>query len=164
VVERLDFYDETALREIAVRSAAIMDVPIDDEGAVEIARRSRGTPRVVNRLLRRLRDYAQVRGRGVIDKPTADQALAMLEIDALGLDEIDRKLLATIIDKFSGGPVGLDTLAASISEESETIEDVYEPFLLQLGFIQRTPRGRIATPLAHQHLGRPLKPGQASLF
>jgi holliday junction DNA helicase RuvB len=164
VVERLDFYDETALREIAVRSAAIMDVPIDDEGAVEIARRSRGTPRVVNRLLRRLRDYAQVRGRGVIDKPTADQALAMLEIDALGLDEIDRKLLATIIEKFSGGPVGLDTLAASISEESETIEDVYEPFLLQLGFIQRTPRGRIATPLAHQHLGRPLKPGQASLF
>jgi holliday junction DNA helicase RuvB len=161
---RLDFYDHTALRHIATRSAAILDVPIDDDGAMEIARRSRGTPRVVNRLLRRLRDYAQVRARGIIDKPTAQQALAMLEIDELGLDEIDRKLLATIIDKFGGGPVGLDTLAASISEESETIEDVYEPFLLQLGFIQRTPRGRVATPLAFQHLGKPMQPGQQALF
>lgn len=161
---RLDFYDHEALGHIATRSAAILGVSIDRDGAQEIARRSRGTPRVVNRLLRRLRDYAQVRGSGVIDRTTAQQALAMLEIDELGLDEIDRKLLATIIDKFSGGPVGLDTLAASISEESETIEDVYEPFLLQLGFIQRTPRGRVATPLAHQHLGRPIKPGQQALF
>jgi Holliday junction DNA helicase RuvB len=161
---RLDFYDQTALREIAVRSAAILGVPIDEEGATEIAQRSRGTPRVVNRLLRRLRDYAEVRASGVIDRETAQQALAILEIDELGLDDIDRKVLATIIDKFSGGPVGLDTVAASISEESETIEDVYEPFLLQLGFIQRTPRGRVATPLAYQHLGRPLKPGQPGLF
>ncbi|HLG72041.1 MAG TPA: Holliday junction branch migration DNA helicase RuvB [Chloroflexota bacterium] len=161
---RLDFYDHQALMHIATRSAAILDVPIDDEGAMEIARRSRGTPRVVNRLLRRLRDYAQVRGSGIIDRPTAQQALAMLEIDDLGLDDVDRKLLATIIDKFQGGPVGLDTLAASMSEEPETIEDVYEPFLLQLGFIQRTPRGRVATPLAHQHLGRPVKPGQPALL
>ena len=131
---------------------------------MEIARRARGTPRVVNRLLRRLRDYAQVRGRGVIDQPTAQAALTMLEIDELGLDEIDRKLLATIIDKFGGGPVGLDTLAASISEEPETIEDVYEPFLLQLGFLKRTPRGRVCTPLAHQHLGRPAPAGQPTLF
>jgi Holliday junction DNA helicase RuvB len=164
VTYRLDFYDVPALREIALRSAGILGVRIDEEGAAEIADRSRGTPRIVNRLLRRLRDYAEVRGSGIIDKPTAQQALAMLEIDELGLDEIDRKLLATIIDKFSGGPVGLDTLAASISEEPETIEDVYEPFLLQLGFIQRTPRGRVATPLAYQHLGRPPKAGQPALF
>jgi Holliday junction DNA helicase RuvB len=161
---RLDFYDQQALTEIALRSAKILDTPIDHDGATEIASRSRGTPRVVNRLIRRLRDYAQVRAAGMIDGPTAQAALAMLEIDELGLDEIDRKLLATIIDKFSGGPVGLDTLAASISEESETIEDVYEPFLLQLGFIQRTPRGRVATPLAFQHLGRPLRPDQPALF
>lgn len=161
---RLDFYDQAALCEIALRSAKILDAPIDQEGAMEIARRSRGTPRVVNRLLRRLRDYAQVRARGRIDRPTAQAALAMLEIDELGLDEIDRKLMATIIDKFSGGPVGLDTLAASISEESETIEDVYEPFLLQLGFIQRTPRGRVATALAYQHLGRQRRPDQPALF
>ncbi|MBV9120133.1 MAG: Holliday junction branch migration DNA helicase RuvB [Chloroflexi bacterium] len=161
---RLDFYDHDALQEIAIRSAAILDVPIDRPGALEIARRSRGTPRVVNRLLRRLRDYAQVRGSGVIDKPTAEQALAMLEIDALGLDEIDRKLLATMIDKFGGGPVGLDTIAASISEEPETIEDVYEPYLLQLGFLQRTPRGRTATRHAYEHLGRPPRPEQATLF
>jgi holliday junction DNA helicase RuvB len=161
---RLDFYDHAALREIAIRSAAILEVPIEPDGAMEIARRSRGTPRVVNRLLRRLRDYAQVRGRGVIDQPTAQAALSMLEIDELGLDEIDRKLLATIIDKFGGGPVGLDTLAASMSEEPETIEDVYEPFLLQLGFLKRTPRGRVCTPLAHQHLGRPTPSGQPTLF
>ncbi|MBV8086994.1 MAG: Holliday junction branch migration DNA helicase RuvB [Chloroflexi bacterium] len=161
---RLDFYDHEALRHIALRSADILQVPIDDAGAMEIARRSRGTPRVVNRLLRRLRDYAQVRGAGVIDQPTACRALAMLEIDALGLDDIDRKLLLTIIDKFAGGPVGLDTLAASISEEPETIEDVYEPYLLQLGFIQRTPRGRTATQHAYAHLGKPLRPEQAALF
>jgi Holliday junction DNA helicase RuvB len=161
---RLDFYDHQALCQIALRSAKILDAPIDTEGAMEIARRSRGTPRVVNRLLRRLRDYAQVRGSGRIDRPTAQAALAMLEIDELGLDEIDRKLLATIIDKFSGGPVGLDTLAASISEEPETIEDVYEPFLLQLGFIQRTPRGRVATPLAYKHLGRSPRPDQPALL
>jgi len=161
---RLDFYDEQALKEIAVRSAAILDVPIDEPGALEIARRARGTPRVVNRLLRRLRDYAQVRARGVIDQPTAQQALAMLEIDELGLDDIDRKLLVTIIDKFGGGPVGLDTLAASISEEADTIEDVYEPFLLQLGFIQRTPRGRVATRHAYEHLGRRPNPEQGTLF
>jgi len=164
VVERLDFYDEPALQHIATRSAEILNVPLDVEGAAEIARRSRGTPRVVNRLLRRLRDYAQVRGNGSIDRDTARQGLAMLQIDDLGLDEIDRKLLLTIIEKFAGGPVGLDTLAASISEESDTIEDVYEPFLLQLGFIQRTPRGRVATPLAHQHLGKPLRPEQPSLL
>ena len=161
---RLDFYDHEALKHIALRSADILQVPIDEAGAMEIARRSRGTPRVVNRLLRRLRDYAQVRAAGRIDQPTACQALAMLEIDELGLDEIDRKLLLTIIDKFAGGPVGLDTLAASISEEPETIEDVYEPFLLQLGFIQRTPRGRTATQHAYAHLGKPLRPEQAGLF
>ncbi|SRR5581483_4032823 len=164
VTYRLDFYDYNALKEIAVRSAAILDVPIDERGAMEIAQRSRGTPRVVNRLLRRLRDYAQVRGRGRIDRDTAQLALAMLEIDALGLDEVDRKLLLTIMEKFAGGPVGLDTLAASISEESETIEDVYEPFLLQLGFIKRTPRGRVATPLAYEHLGKPMRPDQPGLF
>jgi Holliday junction DNA helicase RuvB len=161
---RLDFYDHEALKHIALRSADILQVPIDEAGALEIARRSRGTPRVVNRLLRRLRDYAQVRGSGAIDQPTACRALAMLEIDELGLDDIDRRLMLTIIDKFAGGPVGLDTLAASISEEPETIEDVYEPFLLQLGFIQRTPRGRVATQHAYAHLGKPLRPEQATLF
>ncbi len=164
VTYRLDFYDEQALKEIVTRSASILDVPIDDAGAREIARRSRGTPRIVNRLLRRVRDFAQVRGNGSIDQATAEQALAMLAVDELGLDEVDRKLLLAIIEKFDGGPVGLDTLAASTSEESETVEDVYEPFLLQLGFLQRTPRGRVATPRAYQHLGKPLRPDQPSLF
>ncbi|MHB8619640.1 MAG: Holliday junction branch migration DNA helicase RuvB [Chloroflexota bacterium] len=161
---RLDFYDEAALRAITTRSAAILNVPITDEGAAEIARRSRGTPRVVNRLLRRLRDYAQVRRAGHIDQETAQLGLAMLEIDELGLDDIDRRLLVAMIDKFDGGPVGLDTLSASISEEADTVEDVYEPFLLQLGFIQRTPRGRVATRLAYQHLGKSPRPDQPSLF
>ncbi|MBN2471164.1 MAG: Holliday junction branch migration DNA helicase RuvB, partial [Anaerolineae bacterium] len=140
--------------------------PIDDSGAVEIARRARGTPRVGLRLLRRVRDYAQVRADGVITVEVADAALSMLNIDALGLDDIDRRVLSTIIEKFGGGPVGLETIAASISEESDTIMDVYEPYLLQLGFLDRTPRGRTATPAAYEHLGLPYsgRSEQQSLF
>jgi Holliday junction DNA helicase RuvB len=128
-------------------------VPIDDAGTIALARRARGTPRVANRLLRRVRDYAQVRHNGSITGPVAEEALAKLEIDALGLDNVDERVLRTIIEKFDGGPVGLETIAASISEEADTIMDVYEPYLLQLGFIQRTPRGRQATRLAYEHLG-----------
>ncbi len=157
----LEFYDETALIEIVTRSAGILRVAIDPEGAAEIARRSRGTPRVANRLLKRVRDYAQVRADGQITYPVARAALSMLDIDDLGLDATDYKILRSIITKFGGGPVGLDTIAAATSEESDTVEDVYEPYLLQLGFIKRTPRGRMATDLAYTHLGLapPQSPG-----
>ncbi|KNZ71064.1 Holliday junction DNA helicase RuvB [Thermincola ferriacetica] len=154
VILRLEFYTAEELMEIVRRAAAILQVTIDDEGAYEIARRSRGTPRVANRLLKRVRDFAQVKANGHVSKEVADMALNSLDVDFLGLDSIDRRLLTTIIDKFGGGPVGLDTLAASIGEEADTIEDVVEPFLLQLGFLNRTPRGRQATPLAYKHLGR----------
>ncbi|MGE5631098.1 MAG: Holliday junction branch migration DNA helicase RuvB [Caulobacteraceae bacterium] len=153
VICRLDYYTTEELYEIIIRSAKILKIEIEEEGALELARRSRGTPRVANRLLKRVRDYAQIKAEGVIDKKTADSALKLLEIDNMGLDEIDKKLMLTIINKFDGGPVGLDTLAASIGEDSGTIEDVYEPYLLQIGFINRTPRGRIATNTAYKHFG-----------
>nr|WP_165000715.1 Holliday junction branch migration DNA helicase RuvB [Xylanivirga thermophila] len=155
IIDRLQLYTKDELAEIVIRSANILDIPIQKEGACEIAARSRGTPRIANRLLKRVRDYAQVKGDGIITLDIAKQALNMLEIDKLGLDDIDRKLLMTIIQKFGGGPVGLDTLAASTGEEANTIEDVYEPYLLQLGFIARTPRGRIATPLGYKHFNIP---------
>jgi Holliday junction DNA helicase RuvB len=136
-----------------VRSAALLQVPTDEAGALEIARRSRGTPRIANRLLRRVRDYAQVKGSGRIDAATADKALAMLDVDPLGLDVMDRKLLEAVIHRFDGGPVGLDNVAAAIGEEAGTIEDVIEPYLIQQGYLQRTPRGRIATAAAWRHLG-----------
>ncbi len=151
----LDFYDEDAICLILKRSAAIMRVPTDDVGLGHIARRSRGTPRVANRLLRRLRDFTQVVADGTISGVIAQEGLDRLEIDSIGLDEIDRKILHTIVDKFDGGPVGLDTIAASVSEDADTITDVYEPYLLQLGFIDRTPRGRVASRLAYGHLGLP---------
>jgi Holliday junction DNA helicase RuvB len=154
VLNRLEFYTHEELANIITRSAGILDVAINGEGADEIARRSRGTPRIANRLLRRVRDFAQVDGDGSISKKMADQALVRLEVDAQGFDQMDRLLLETIIDKFGGGPVGLDTLAAAIGEEKDTIEDVIEPFLLQQGFLNRTPRGRVATHQAYSHLGR----------
>ncbi|MBN1369026.1 MAG: Holliday junction branch migration DNA helicase RuvB [Dehalococcoidaceae bacterium] len=153
VVYRLDYYDEAALATIIRRSAGIIGIEIDQKGLEAIACRSRGTPRVANRLLRRVRDYAQVMADGIITAEVAHRSLAELEVDGLGLDEIDHRLLLTIIEKFNGGPVGLETLAAAISEESDTIMDVYEPFLLQIGFIERTPRGRIATRRSYEHLG-----------
>jgi Holliday junction DNA helicase RuvB len=154
VVSRLDYYSDEELREILVRSSVVLGVSTTDEGINEIGRRSRGTPRIANRLLRRVRDYAQVRADGVITKGVADQALHLFEVDQLGMDAMDRRLLLTIIDKFSGGPVGIDTLASAISEERGTIEDIYEPFLMQRGFLDRTPRGRVVTIRAYQHLGR----------
>ena len=154
-IYRLDFYDVPALESIVMRSARILEVPTEADGVLEIAQRSRGTPRVANRLLRRVRDYAQVKKDGVITKKVAEEALEGLAVDHLGLDEMDHKVLVTIVEKFGGGPVGLETIAASISEESDTIMDVYEPYLLQLGFLARTPRGRVATRLAYQHLGIP---------
>ena len=150
---RLEFYEVEPLKEIVIRSAGLFEVEIDARAAVEIARRSRGTPRIANRLLRRVRDYAQVRGNGNITVEAAQQALEMLQVDSHGLDHIDHKLLTGMIERFRGGPVGIDTISASIGEESVTIEDVYEPYLLQIGFIQRTPRGRIATQLAYEHFG-----------
>ncbi len=159
VIYRLDFYDEAAMLAIVRRSARILGVPIDEAGAQEIARRARGTPRIANRILRRVRDYAQVRADGIITVDVAREALALLDVDALGLDEIDRRVLRTIVEKFGGGPVGIETIAAAISEEADTIMDVYEPYLLQLGFLARTPRGRVATPAAYEHLG--LKPPEA---
>lgn len=150
---RLEFYEEAPLTEIVVRSADVFDVSIDQLAATEIAKRSRGTPRIANRLLRRVRDYAQVRGDGTISFKTAQEALEMLQVDSHGLDHIDHSLIACMIEQFAGGPVGIDTIAASIGEESVTIEDVYEPYLLQIGFIQRTPRGRVATVLAYNHFG-----------
>jgi Holliday junction DNA helicase RuvB len=161
-VYRLDFYDEPSIREILRRSAAILKLDIDEAGVSQIACRARGTPRVANRLLKRVRDYAQVMADGVITEPVATEALSKLEIDQIGLDEIDHKVLRTIIEKFDGGPVGLETIAASISEEADTIMDVYEPYLLQLGFLERKPRGRVATRLACEHLGVAYKKGQSS--
>lgn len=152
-IYRLDFYDEKALQEIITRSARILKIEIDDGGAREIARRARGTPRVANRILRRVRDYSQVKADGVISKQVALEALAQMEIDDMGLDDIDHRLLLTIIEKFQGGPVGLETIAAAISEEADTIMDVYEPYLLQLCYLERTPRGRVATSHAYEHLG-----------
>ena len=154
IVHRLDLYPAEDLHTIVSRSAKILEIEIDDAGAEEIARRSRGTPRVANRLLRRARDFAQVRADGKISEQVAKDALGMLEVDEYGLDEMDRKLLLTIIDKYKGGPVGLNTIAASVSEESDAIEDVYEPYLLQIGFLNRTSRGRVATELAYKHLGK----------
>ena len=166
-VYRLDFYDQASIEAILKRSARILEVEAEADGIGEIACRARGTPRVSNRLLRRVRDYAQVKSDGTVNQKAAIEALSKLEIDTIGLDEIDHKVLHTIIEKFSGGPVGLDTIAASISEESDTIMDVYEPYLLQLGFLERTPRGRLVTPLAYQHLGLPYnkeKPPQPTLL
>ena len=153
IVNRLEVYTPQELKQIVTRSAKILNVKIDKQGALEIASRARGTPRLANRLLRRVRDYAQMKGDGNIDVDTAKKALDMMEVDPLGLDNVDRRILLTIIEKFAGGPVGLDTLAATTGEESVTIEDVYEPYLLQLGFLNRTPRGRIAMPRAYEHLG-----------
>ena len=153
IVLRLEFYNHDDLKVILERSAEILNVALDAPAAMEIASRCRGTPRIANRLLRRVRDYAQVRGTGKIDKPTAQAALEMLEVDRHGFDEIDRKLLLTIIEKYQGGPVGLNTLAASLAEEADAIEEIYEPFLIQIGFLDRTPRGRMATHLAYQHFG-----------
>ena len=153
IVHRLEFYTVDDLEEIVRRSARILSVPIADEAAKELARRSRGTPRIANRLLRRVRDYAQVRADGTITTEVAEAALTLLEVDEHGFDEIDRKLLRTIIDKFGGGPVGINTIAAAISEEKDAIEDMYEPFLIQIGFLDRTPRGRVATPRAYGYFG-----------
>ncbi|ARN23139.1 Holliday junction branch migration DNA helicase RuvB [Piscinibacter gummiphilus] len=162
IVARLEFYTSEELARIVTRSSGLLDVPIDAEGAVEIARRSRGTPRIANRLLRRVRDYADVKGDGRITKPLADRALQMLDVDPQGFDVMDRKLLEAVIHRFDGGPVGLDNVAAAIGEERDTIEDVIEPYLIQQGFLQRTPRGRIATMAAYRHLGvTPPKRGSA---
>ncbi len=154
-IHRLEFYNETAMNRIIRRSAKILDLKLEANGGAEIARRSRGTPRIANRLLKRVRDYAQVRADGIATAEVARNALAMLDIDELGLDDTDRRVLTTIVDKFDGGPVGIETMAAATSEETDTIMDVYEPYLIQLGFLQRTPRGRIATRRAYQHLGIP---------
>lgn len=151
VICRLDYYNNEELYEIVYRSAKLLRIHIEEDGAEEIARRSRGTPRIANRLLKRVRDFAQVKADGKITRDVADEALKLLEVDHIGLDNIDRKMLLTIINKFGGGPVGLDTLAASIGEESNTIEDVYEPYLLQIGFLNRTPRGRMVTHLVYKH-------------
>ncbi|PGZ82882.1 Holliday junction branch migration DNA helicase RuvB [Priestia megaterium] len=151
VLSRLEYYQEEDLASIVERTAAILDVEIDEKATFEMARRARGTPRIANRLLRRVRDFAQVKGDGAITERLANEALEMLQVDRLGLDHIDHKLLRGIIEKFRGGPVGLDTISATIGEESHTIEDVYEPYLLQIGFLQRTPRGRIVTPLVYDH-------------
>ncbi|PGY07550.1 Holliday junction branch migration DNA helicase RuvB [Bacillus sp. AFS031507] len=153
VLSRLEYYKEDQLKNIVLRTAEVFGTEIDDLSASEIARRSRGTPRIANRLLRRVRDFAQVRGNGTIELALAREALELLQVDRLGLDHIDHKLLKGIIERFRGGPVGLDTIAASIGEEAETIEDVYEPYLLQIGFLQRTPRGRVVTPLVYHHFG-----------
>ena len=153
VTARLDFYSPDELTEIVKRSADRLSVAIDEDGSLEIARRSRGTPRIANRLLRRVRDFAQVRASGHIDQGVANEALALLEVDEKGFDQMDRKILLTIIEKFSGGPVGIDTISAAIHEEADTIEDVYEPYLIQCGYLQRTPRGRVATKSAYTHLG-----------
>jgi holliday junction DNA helicase RuvB len=165
VISRLEFYTHDELAFIVTRSARIFGMAIEADGAMELARRSRGTPRIANRLLRRVRDFAQVRASGVITREVADRALELLEIDEMGFDMMDRAILLTIIDKFGGGPVGLDTIAAAISEESDTIEDVYEPFLIQNGFLNRTPRGRVATAAAYHHFGRVApEPPQGKLF
>ncbi len=164
IIERLDFYPVDELQTIVERSARILGIPTDPDGAREIARRSRGTPRIANRLLRRVRDFVQEAGGKRIDVKGADASLARLEIDSAGFDSMDRRLLLAIIDRFGGGPVGLDTLAACVGEEPDTLEDVHEPFLLQEGFLVRTPRGRCATRRAYEHLGRVAPKGQADLF
>jgi Holliday junction DNA helicase RuvB len=165
MVERLHFYSPEDLRIIVARSAGIIGVPTDQEGTMEIARRSRGTPRVANRLLRRVRDFAQVKSDGTITGPIAREALSRLNVDEFGLDDMDARILKTIIEKFGGGPVGLNTVAVAVGEDSDTVEEVYEPYLIQQGFLERTPRGRVATPLAYQRFGFPPPPGaQSSIF
>jgi Holliday junction DNA helicase RuvB len=159
LVLRLNLYDVPELTRIVKRSAKLLDTPIDDDGAEEIARRARGTPRIVNRLLRRVRDYAQVRAHGHITMGVAQTALDLLEVDRFGLDEIDQKIMRTVLEKFGGGPVGINTIAASIGEEPETIEEVYEPYLIQLGFLHRSPRGRIATERAYDYFNVPRRFG-----
>ncbi len=155
IINRMELYNKEELKQIITRSAGILGVEIRQDGAEEIAKRSRGTPRIANRLLKRVRDYAQIKADGIITLEVACEALDLLEVDSIGLDEVDRKILLTMIEKFNGGPVGIDTLAASTGEEVVTIEDVYEPYLLQIGFIARTPRGRIVTPLGYKHMGKP---------
>ena len=164
ILLRLEFYTDEDLRYIVTRSAEVLGIPIDQDGAAEIAMRSRGTPRIANRLLRRVRDFAQVRAAGNIDRKTACDALQLLEVDAHGFDELDRRLMLTIIEKYDGGPVGLGTLAATLAEEEDALEEVYEPFLIQIGFLDRTPRGRVATRLAYEHFGLPLPRKQPGLF
>ncbi|HAA02830.1 MAG TPA: Holliday junction branch migration DNA helicase RuvB, partial [Syntrophobacteraceae bacterium] len=165
VVLRLEFYRPEELHPIVLRSARILGVGIDDRGALEIARRSRGTPRIANRLLRRVRDYAQVKADGHITQTVADQALKMLDVDEKGFDRMDRKILRTIIEKYDGGPIGIETLAAAVSEEKDTLEDVYEPYLIQEGYLKKTPRGRMATRRAFEHLGLSVQAGgQLKLF
>lgn len=164
VMCNLDFYEPSDLKEIVLRSAGIINIEIDEEGANEIAKRSRGTPRIANRLLKRVRDYAIVKSQGIINKTTADKALKMLEIDEIGLDKLDRRILNTIIDFYKGGPVGLDTLAASIGEEKVTIEDVYEPYLLQIGYLNRTPRGRVVSELGYRHVNKIRRKDQISIL
>jgi Holliday junction DNA helicase RuvB len=159
IVSRLEFYSADELTKIVTRSAGVLNVEISPDGATEIALRSRGTPRIVNRLLRRVRDFAEVKAEGSINQTVADAALRMLDVDNIGLDVMDRKLLLSVIEKFGGGPVGVDNLAAAISEERDTIEDVLEPYLIQQGFLKRTPRGRMATSIAYQHFGIALKKG-----
>ncbi|GDX64194.1 MAG: Holliday junction resolvasome helicase subunit [Bacteroidota bacterium] len=161
VVSRLDYYSHQDLYHVIVRSAGILNVPIDEDGAHEISRRSRGTPRIANRLLRRTRDFAEIKGKGIITKEIAHIALAALEVDEYGLDEMDKRILLTIIDKFNGGPVGVGTLAVAVGEEAGTLEEVYEPFLIQQGFLQRTQRGREATALCYRHFGKEGKTDQA---
>ena len=160
VILRVDFYKPEDLQMIVLRSAGLLDIPVDREGAFEIARRSRGTPRVANRILRRVRDYAQVEADGVITLEVARKALDMLDVDEQGLDKMDRHIMLTIINKFSGGPIGLDTLSAAVSEEKDTLEDVYEPFLIQIGYIKRTPRGRVATKRAYKHFDIKIEEGE----
>jgi len=165
VVFRLDFYTAEELQQITLRSARILNIKVEEDGAREIAKRSRGTPRIANRLLRRIRDFAQVKWDGVITKQVADEALEMMEIDKKGLDKMDKSILLTIMDKFDGGPVGIETISISLHEEKDTIEDVYEPFLIQIGYLNRTARGRIATRLAYEHFGRkPARSAQEELF
>jgi len=167
VILRVDFYEPKDLQRIVLRSAKLLEIPITDDGAFEISRRSRGTPRVANRILRRVRDFAQVEADGVITEEVADRALDMLGVDDRGLDKMDQHIMLTIIQKFNGGPIGLDTLSTAVSEEKDTLEDVYEPFLIQIGFIKRTPRGRMATKLAYGHFGIEMaqdEQGQKRLF
>jgi len=168
VILRVEFYKPADLQQIVLRSAQLLEIPIRDTGALEIAKRARGTPRVANRLLRRVRDFAEVEADGVITEDVAHRALDMLEVDEHGLDKMDRHIMLTIIEKFDGGPIGLNSLSAAVSEEKDTIEDVYEPFLIQKGFMKRTPQGRIATKRAYQHFGIPVSqscgPIQKNLF
>jgi Holliday junction DNA helicase RuvB len=164
MVHRLDFYTTKELEYIIHRSAEILNAPITPEGCHEIAKRCRGTPRVANRLLKRIRDFADVKGTGEITAPIAKDGLKLLDIDEHGFDDIDRKLLRAVIERFGGGPVGVNTIAAVLSEEVDAVEDIYEPYLLQIGFLQRTPRGRVATKLAYDHLGIAYRPPQGGLF